>query len=653
MASVTDPSVADPSGVPPSPAERYDARAAELLGELRRARGAAGRLSALRLLTFAGSVAALATARPATGPARTVAAAIGVALAAAFVVLVRAHRRARSREREGERRYAACVRGAARVRREWAALPVPAWRASVGTPLPPAAEDLGIVGHGSLAQLLDVVTPAAGGPRLLQWLLADPPPAAAIRARQSAVAELAGREDFLEWCAATADAARVVAPHTLERFVRWAEEPPAAHDGAVQIGVMRFAAWAGAALAVVAAVASVAGVPSAGGALGAVLALNTAVAYAVRRRLRPVLAPVADLPVLLGSVLVLMARYDAETVAAPAWRDVQDRLGRGGGGVAAFGRLARLLAWAEVRYSPMLHYALDAFLLWDAHLVVRLERWRRTSGAAVRGWLDAVGDAEALTALATLAHDNPAWVFPTLDDDSSNVAAPTLDADDLGHPLLRPATRVGNPVRLGGAGSLLVISGSNMAGKTTLLRAIGLDVLLAQAGGPACARAMRWRRVRVRTSVRVQDALSEGVSLFLAELRRLREIVDAAGEPAADAPVLYLLDEVLHGTNSRDRQSATRAVLARLHASGAIGVVTTHDLDLADVPALAPDTEHLHFREQYTTDAAGPRMTFDFRARPGRATGANALALLAALGLDAPDANAPDGSSAARITLRE
>jgi DNA mismatch repair ATPase MutS len=146
---------------------------------------------------------------------------------------------------------------------------------------------------------------------------------------------------------------------------------------------------------------------------------------------------------------------------------------------------------------------------------------------------------------------------------------------------------------------------------------------------------MRWRRARVRTSVRVHDELAAGVSLFLAELRRLKGIVDDAALPAG-TPVLYLLDEVLHGTNSDDRRVATRAVLARLAAHGAVGLVTTHDLALADDPALAPAATHVHFRERYVPGDDGPRMAFDYVARPGPATGANALALLAALGLGPP-----------------
>jgi DNA mismatch repair ATPase MutS len=288
----------------------------------------------------------------------------------------------------------------------------------------------------------------------------------------------------------------------------------------------------------------------------------------------------------------------------------------------------------------MVHWALNALVAYDAWIVAGLDGWRRGAGRAARGWFDALADAEALLALATLAHDHPAWAFAAFDEAPD---APGLDATALAHPLLPGAARVGNPVRLGGSGSLLVVTGSNMAGKTTLLRAIGVNVLLAQAGGPACAASLRLRRLRVRTSVRVQDALDAGVSLFLAELRQLRAIVDVAetpadGDPAPGqpTPVLYLLDEVLHGTNSRDRRTATRAILARLAGGGGIGVVTTHDLELADEPALAPATTHVHFREGYATGSDGPRMTFDYVARPGKAVTTNALALLTVLGLGPP-----------------
>jgi hypothetical protein len=464
------------------------------------------------------------------------------------------------------------------------------------------------------------------------------------------VRALAERAEFLEACAADADAARLVGARTLDALLGWAAAPPLAPR---RLALLRAGAIAGPALFVAALGLGSAGLVSPVPWLTASLAVNLALALLAQRPLGPLVAQVTDVPRLAAPVLALIARIAPERVDAEAWRAVQARLAAGapGGAVPAIRRLARLLAWAEVRYSPLAHWALNATVALDAGLVVRLERWRRTAGAHAAGWLDALADAEAMIALATLAHEHPAWAFATLDDgdapDASHAPdATTLDARALGHPLLPEGTRVGNDVRLGGAGSVLVVSGSNMAGKTTLLRAVGANVLLAQAGGPVCAAALRWRRVRVRTSVQVHDALEAGVSLFLAELRRLRGIVDDAAAPPADgaapAPVLYLLDEVLHGTNSQDRRAATRAVLARLAAHGAVGVVTTHDLELADEPALAPATVHRHFRERYVTGPDGPRMTFDYVARDGRAPTANALALLEALGLGPPPGGPPD-----------
>jgi hypothetical protein len=472
------------------------------------------------------------------------------------------------------------------------------------------------------------VSPAVGGERLRAWLLADPPARDVIVARQRAVQEIAPHSDLLETCAVAGAAAGGVARRTVDAFLEWATAivpPPRA-------GLLAYVAPV---LTIAGVAAWLRGVPATV-ALGPVLFVNTSVALALQGRLRGVLAGVTDLPALLGPALALLDRWATEPLETPAWRDVQARLAAGGGS-RALGRLRRVLTWSETRYSPMLHWALNATMAWDAHVLRALEGWRHACGPAVPGWLDALADAEALTALATLAHDNPAWLLPTLTDGADADGA-ALAATALAHPLLAPTAAVGNDARLAGPGSLLVISGSNMAGKTTLLRALGVNVVLAQAGGPVCATAMRWRPLRVRTSIHVRDALDEGVSLFLAELRRLKAIVDVADGARADdgAPVLALLDEVLHGTNSRDRRAATRAILARLHAAGAVTVITTHDLELADEPALAPTTAHLHFREQYLTGADGPTMRFDYVAREGKAVSTNAMALLAALGLGAP-----------------
>jgi DNA mismatch repair ATPase MutS len=213
-----------------------------------------------------------------------------------------------------------------------------------------------------------------------------------------------------------------------------------------------------------------------------------------------------------------------------------------------------------------------------------------------------------------------------------------LAARDLGHPLLPAARRVGNDVTVGPAGTFLLVTGSNMSGKSTLLRAIGLNAVLAQAGGPVCAASLRLPPVRLATSILVEDSLASGVSFFLAELLRIKGVVAAAAEAKArGAVLLYLLDEVLRGTNSVERQIAVRRVLRHLLSRGALGAVSTHDLELAAGAGIAEAARPVHFRETLAPDPDGPRMSFDYRLRPGPATTTNALELLRQVGLDLPE----------------
>jgi DNA mismatch repair ATPase MutS len=248
---------------------------------------------------------------------------------------------------------------------------------------------------------------------------------------------------------------------------------------------------------------------------------------------------------------------------------------------------------------------------------------------------------EALAALAGLAHDNPAWAFPDFAP-----AATALEARGLGHPLLPADGRVVNDVTVGPVGAFLLVTGSNMSGKSTLLRALGVNVALAGAGGPVCAGALRLPPVALWTSMRVQDSLARGVSYFMAELQRLKQIVDAARPGAAGGDgdaggrrVLYLLDEILQGTNTAERQIAARRIVLFLVERGALGAVSTHDLTLADEPAVAAVAHPVHFTETFATTADGPAMSFDYRLRPGIATSTNALRLmeLVGLALDAGD----------------
>ncbi|MBL9123389.1 MAG: hypothetical protein JNG90_07130, partial [Planctomycetaceae bacterium] len=330
--------------------------------------------------------------------------------------------------------------------------------------------------------------------------------------------------------------------------------------------------------------------------------------------------------------------------AAPELARLRDELVElGGGAHAELAHLGRIMDLANLRFSAMVYGVVQALTLWDLHVLVRIERWQARSGQYAARWFAALGRLEALAGIASLAHDQPDWTFPLVRTEAEGEAL--IAARQLGHPLLADAARVANDVSVGPPGSFLLVTGSNMSGKSTLLRAIGTNVVLAQAGAPVCAASLSLPPLRLATSMRVQDSLEDGVSFFLAELKRLKEAVDAArdGEGRHGQRLLYLFDEILQGTNTVERQIAVRTVLKHLLAQGAIGAISTHDLDLAHSAELADAAQPVHFRESFVDDAGGRRMTFDYQLRPGVATTTNALKLLEMVGLaEQPSTRAPE-----------
>jgi DNA mismatch repair ATPase MutS len=265
---------------------------------------------------------------------------------------------------------------------------------------------------------------------------------------------------------------------------------------------------------------------------------------------------------------------------------------------------------------------LAALLLWGTQLALAIEAWRARHGADLAEWLAAIGEVEALLALASYAYEHPADPFAELQ------AGPAcFEATALAHPLLSPERAVPNDVRLGAAERVLIISGSNMSGKSTLLRAVAVNTVLAGAGAPVRAARLCLSPLALGAAIRVEDSLRAGVSRFQAEITRLQQIVTLADGPR---PLLFLADEILSGTNSRDRRAGTEAIVRRLVARGAIGLVTTHDLSLAELAdTLGPGVANVHF-EDHIQDG---RMTFDYRVRPGVVQRSNALDLMRSVGL--------------------
>lgn len=487
-------------------------------------------------------------------------------------------------------------------------------------PAHPYAADLDLFGPGSLFELLCAARTRPGEERLAAWLTAAAP-AGEVRSRQRAVAELTPRLDLREDLAVLGDevAAGVDAP----RLAAWAAAP------------RLLPAWTLPATAALVA-AALAALAAWGAGLTGPLPFAAALLAegALLRLLRAPLARVAggvDRPARELRVLALvLARLEREPFGEARLTALQARLTAGAGGgpasrrIAALERLAERLAWpANQLFAPI-----GFVLLWRPWLALQVERWRRQAGPAVAGWLDAVAELEALSSLAGHAFEHPEDPFPEVLEPAPG-APPRLEGEGLAHPLLRGA--VANDLALGGEGPrALLVSGSNMSGKSTWLRTVGVNVALALAGGTVRARRLRLTPVALGATLRIQDSLQDGRSRFYVEITRLRQLADLAAGPA---PLLFLLDEILHGTNSHDRRVGAEAVLRELLARGAVGLVTTHDLALTVLgggEAEAPlPIVNAHFEDQVVDG----RLHFDYRLKPGVVTRSNALALMRAVGL--------------------
>lgn len=578
-------------------------------------------------------------------------------LALSFVVSFAHHGRVNETLRRYAELYAINAEGLARLRRDWSALPLrqppdpkphaPSPEAEPATPgdgRPTAddrqralAADLDLLGHASLQHLLGTPATTIGLATLRDWLLTPAAPATA-RERQDGVAELASLNDFRDQVALrgrlVGSAQGRAAEHAYERFLGWAESRALLPERRWLLGLARALPL----LALALALAQLLGLTNLPLWL-APLAAGVALTATVGRAVDATIDMVAEQQGVFTTYAEIFRLVEAQPFAAPALARLQGDLAAGHlRADQQMRRLNRLMALADLR-GWMFFYPIQIATLWNVHVLWLLERWQREAGPSARRWLAVLGELEALAALAALAHDNPAWAFPELLDpratDGPAVAAPRLEARDLGHPLLAPDVCVGNDVAVGPPGTFLLVTGSNMSGKSTLLRSIGVNVTLAQAGGPVCAASLRMPPIALATSMRVQDSLEQGVSYFMAELRRLKDVVDAAEQARerGERLLLFLLDEILHGTNTAERQIAARQIILHLIGSGATGAVSTHDLTLAEAPELAARAEMVHFAEQFARGAAGPSMRFDYRLRPGIATSTNALKLMEMIGL--------------------
>jgi hypothetical protein len=476
----------------------------------------------------------------------------------------------------------------------------------------PYSDHLDLFGRGSLFELLSNAQTDAGVATLAAWLGAPAAPET-IRGRQTAVTELAPRVDLREDLAVLGpDAHEGLDPESL---ARWGSAQPELAALSTRIAALVLA---------LATVASAFAIPSYGigpFALCAILELGFSLPFRSRTRriIHAVRKPLRNLALLSE----LLQRIERESFEAPTLLELRAELETHGVTPSVeIARLRRLVDMVEQRQNQ-LFAPVAPFLLWTTQLAFAIEAWHADCGPHLGNWMQAVGELEALCDLAGFAHEHPDDPFPTIVEDG-----PLFDAQGLGHPLLPDDRSIRNDVRLDADCSLFVVSGSNMSGKSTLLRTIGTNAVLALAGGPVRATQLSLSPLSVGASIVVQDSLQDGASRFYAEITRLRRIVDLCG---GSEPLLFLLDEILAGTNSHDRGIGAAAVVRGLVHRGAIGLLTTHDLALAKIADdLGARARNVHFEDQLHDG----EMRFDYRLREGVVTHSNALQLMRAVGLN-------------------
>jgi hypothetical protein len=532
-----------------------------------------------------------------------------------FAGLVIAHDRILHREARAARVRRFYEDGLARLEDRWAGL------GQTGDqyrdPNHPYAEDLDVFGTGSLFELLATTKTAPGNDRLASWLL-EAADADTICRRQAAVQELRPRLDLrLKMTLAGDESGSAIQQAVLESWAAAPAKPlPSSIStlatGASSLSLIGLALWT---------LTDAGPVP-----FVAALILQSILALTIRGRVAPVLAA-AETPVQsLSRTASLLACVESENYQAALLRQRRAELETTGRTPSQeLESLRRLVDRRDVRANQFFA-PIAALLMWGTHTALALEKWRTRCGPRLSIWIEAAGEIEALCALASFAYEHPDDAFPEIVESEA-----IFDGTALGHPLLPTGRSIRNDLRLSVSAMQpqgLVMSGSNMSGKSTMLRTVGCNTILALAGAPVRATRLRISPLRIAASIRIVDSLRDGQSHFMAEIMRLRQVVDIS---RGEEPALFLLDEILHGTNSHDRRIGAEAVIKGLIAEGALGIVTTHDLALTKiVHGSDGKLDNVHFEDHLEAGA----MHFDYTLRKGIVEKSNALALMRSIGLD-------------------
>jgi MutS domain V len=531
--------------------------------------------------------------------------------AVAFASVAAYHSRVLRARVAGQRRASFYRTGISRIEDHWAGTGQTGER--FRDPHHVYAADLDLFGRGSLFELLSTARTRMGEDTLAKWLLA-PSAVDQVSERHSAVRELSEQLDFREDLAILGEDASVgVYPESL---LGWAEAPNRLKPAWLQ--------WLAPILVIAGVVGAVVwwylgiAIP-----LLLIILIEAILGFLIRKRREEVLHGSENAFRHLGLLSGMLARIENQTFRAPRLQALQNELSsyqlKGSRAVA---RLRTIVDLIDSRDNWIVR-VLDVPLMYSVQVAFAAERWRRAHGHAVCSWLNVIGEIEALICFAAYCYEHPDDPFPDFVQGSA-----CFEATSVGHPLIPTATCIRNDVTLSDGRHVFLVSGSNMSGKSTLLRSVGINAVLAMAGAPVRAQRLRMSPLHVGASIRVNDSLRDGSSRFYAEITRLRKLVELADR---NPPLLFLLDELLQGTNSNDRRIGAEGIVRALLNRGAIGLVSTHDLALADIGgSLNGQLSNVHFQEEFENG----RMYFDYKLRAGVVTKSNGLALMRSIGLD-------------------
>jgi hypothetical protein len=518
----------------------------------------------------------------------------------------------------------------ARLRLDWTAIPD---RPFAPLDAHPYAKDLDLLGPHSLLHLLDTTVSTHGRERLNSWFLSQPPGSDEWRVRQELIKELAPLSllrDRIELEALLINRRDIDGAALLAIL-----DTQAGYPGLVSLLIVEVVLTALTLILLI--VDSFMGIPNYW--VGS-FALYAFIYLMVRGRTADVFNHVVALHGQLEKMAAVFRHFERRCLTyQPALARLCEPLRQESIKPSrSLAEAASLLARLSIKAHPLVHYFVNALGPWDLYHTYRLQRLQDRIVQVVPKWLDILAEFEAASALANFAYLHPTYCWPEPMEeigrrrDEVVAAEPANIAAELGHPLIPAASRIANDLALEGHGRILLVTGSNMSGKSTFLRTIGVNLCLAQAGGPVCAKAYRWTWAQPACCIRVDDSLESGLSFFYAEVKRLKAILSAAER--TDGPtILFLIDEVFRGTNNRERLLGAQSFIAALAQSRGFGLVTTHDLELTDLDQRIDGLSNMHFQE---TVERG-RLAFDYKLRHGPCPTTNALRIMALEGLPVPD----------------